>query len=51
MCVCMCVCVCQAYQILQAGLEDPTQFIDLFTQVEADPFRQQHMLGDIDLLD
>jgi PAS domain-containing protein len=41
----------QAYQILQAGLEDPTQFIDLFTQVEADPFRQQHMLGDIDLLD
>jgi PAS domain S-box-containing protein len=41
----------QAYQILQAGLDDPSQFMNLFTQLEADPFRQQHMLGDIDLLD
>ena len=59
MCVDVCKCeyahdvvvVLQAYQILQAGLDDPSQFMNLFTQLEADPFRQQHMLGDIDLLD
>ena len=45
------VVVLQAYQILQTGLDDPSQFMNLFTQLEADPFRQQHMLGDIDLLD
>ena len=46
-----CIVWPQAYQILQAGLDDPSQFMSLFTQLEADPFRQQHMLGDIDLLD
>ena len=38
----------QAYQILQQGMERPDMFLDLFVQVEADPFQQQHIFGDID---
>ena len=38
----------QAYQILQQGMENPEQFLDMFVQREADPFHQQHMFGDID---
>ena len=38
----------QAYEILQQGMENPEQFLDMFVQREADPFHQQHMLGDID---
>ena len=38
----------QAYQILQQGMENPEQFLDMVVQREADPFQQQHMFGDID---
>ena len=38
----------QAYQILQQGMENPEQFLNMFMQREAEPFHQQHMFGDID---
>ena len=38
----------QAYHILQQGMENPEQFLNMFVQREADPFHQQHMFRDID---